>query len=200
MDRTNGLYRCLAALGLLVLAVAVIGPTHAVLSLKQLPPPVVATPDLERVFNEIDHRNQAEVHLEKELKKFQEQAEVLRSEAERLKADLELLVPGTEKYKQAETQWTETVLDYRATVAFIEGKLDVVRAEARADIYEAITTAAAKFADANGIDFIITDDSRLPLQAGNDIQIVQQLALRRVVYANPAFDITTDLIGWMNAP
>ena len=200
MNRTNGLYRFLAALGLLVLAVAVIGPAHAMLSLKQLPAPVIATLDLERIFNEIDRKNQAEVHIEKELKKYQEQAEALRAEADRLKADLELLVPGTDKYEQAEKLWIAAVLDYQATVAFVEAKLDVIRAEAWADIYEAITSAAAKFAGANGIDFIITDDSRLPLQAGNNNQIVQQLALRRVVYANPTFDITTQLIDWMNAP
>ena len=52
----------------------------------------------------------------------------------------------------------------------------------------------------DSIDFIVTNDSMLPLQDGNDIQIVQQLALRRVVYANPSFDITDELIGWMNNP
>ncbi len=198
MNKT--VHRYLAAIGLIVFALAVIGPTHAVLSLKQLNPPVIATLDLERVFNEINRRNQAEADLEQELKRFQRQAEDLRNEAERLKTDLELLVPGTEKYEEAEKQWTAIVLDYRAVVAFIESKLDLVRADARRNIYEAITIAAAKFADANGIDFIVTDDSHLPLQEGNDIQIVQQLALRRVVYANPSFDITDDLIGWMNSP
>ena len=182
------------------LAVLAIGPAYAVWPQKQLDPPVIGTVSLERVFNGINRRNQAEADLVKELTPFQDQAEALRAKAERLKADLELLVPGTEKHEHAEKEWIETVLDYRAVVAFLEAKLDVVRAEARMLIYTAITEAAAQYAEDNNIDFIITDDSRLPLQAGNDIQVVQQLALRRLVYANPSFDITDELIGWMNSP
>lgn len=192
--------RITAGLTLFALLAIAIGPAQGMWQNKKLGPPVIATLDLERVFNEINRRNVAEAALAQELEGYRGQAEDLKAQAERQKTDLELLVPGTEKYEKAEKEWVTTVLNYKAMVAFIQAKLDAVRAGARREIYDAITTAAAEFAKANGIDFIITNDSGLELQEGKDIQIVQQLALRRVVFASAAFDVTDDLITWMNAP
>jgi Skp family chaperone for outer membrane proteins len=171
-----------------------------VLTTSMLEPPVMATVDLERVFNDITARMEAEGHLEAEIKAFQARADELRTEAERLAEDRDMLVPGTEKFDKVQKELMQTALDYRAMVEFVRIKLDNTRAVARRELFDQIITAAAEYADANGIDFIITNDSALPIQQGTDIQIVQQLALRRIVYARSTFDITDSLIAWMNAP
>ena len=194
---SNRLY---VAVGLAVLGVVVIAPSYAVWQATVLQPPVICTVNLERVFNDIKRRNEAESDLEKDLTVYQVQADELRKEAERLAQDIEALVPGTEKHEQAQKQLTKTALDYRAMVEFIQLKLDSRRAEARRGLFSQIMAATAEYAEANGIDFIITNDSKLAIQAGTDMQIVQQLALRRVVYANDTFDATDGLIAWMNAP
>ncbi len=198
--RTNRFRPSVGSLVVLLLAVAIIAPSYALMPGRQLPNPVVAYVDLEQVFNQIEALNQAQTRVEEAMVPHRQEADRLRQEAERLREDLELYVPGTEKYEKAEKAWTRAVLDYRAMVGFIEAKLDALRAEARADIFREITDSAAKYAENNGIDYIVTNDATIPLQQGNDIQIVQQLALRRVVYANPALDITTELIAWINTP
>ena len=190
--------RPLVGLGIVLLAAAAMAPTYGGWPSTQPPPPIIAHVDLERVFNEIDRLDQIQGDLEAKLQKYQEQAEALRAEALRLKQDLDLLVLGTEKYEQAEKVWTAAVLDYRATVAFAEAKHDAMRADARRELFGAITRAAGGFADNNEIDFILANDSQLPIQEGRDLQVVQQLALRRVVYASPRFDVTDDLIDWIN--
>ena len=83
---------------------------------------------------------------------------------------------------------------------FIQYKLDATRAEARRELFDQIIREAEKYAQENGIDFLMTDDSKLAIQQGTEVQIVQQLALRRMIYVNEAYDITDALIAWINAP
>ena len=192
--------RLYVAVGLAVLGVVMIAPSYAVWQTAVLQPPIVCTVDLERVFNDIKGRGEAEANLEKDLSVYQDRADDLRKDAERLSEDIEALVPGTEKHGEAQKQLTKAALDYGAMVEFIQLKLDSRRAEARRDLFNQIIDAAAEYAKANGIDYIITNDSKLTIQAGTDIQIVQQLALRRIVFANDDFDATDCLIAWMNAP
>ena len=126
--------RLYVAVGLAVLGVVVIGPSFAVWQGTILQAPVVCTVDLERVFNDIKRRSEAEAQLEKDLSVFQTQADELRKEAERLSQDSEALVPGTAKYDQAEKQLREVVLNYGAMVEFIQLELDSRRAEDRREL------------------------------------------------------------------
>ncbi len=192
-------HRLYIAAGLVVLGGVAIGPSYAVWQ-AALEPAVICTVNLERVFNDINRRNVAEADLEKDLSAFQDRADELRKKAERLGQDSEALVPGTDKHDQVQKQLRETALDYAAMVEFIQLKLDSRRAEARRELFDQIIAATTEYAEANGIDFVLTNDSKLSIQAGTDLQIVQQLALRRLVYASDSFDVTDDLITWMNAP
>ena len=83
-------------------------------------------------------------------------------------------------------------------VEFRKAKLDAVRARARAEIGQQIVKSAATYAAANGIAFIIADDSETNFTQGTDRQIVQQMLLQRIIYASPECDITDDLIAWIN--
>lgn len=189
-----------AVLGLLLLTAAVLGPAYAMWPATPAQPPIIATVDFERVFNQCNGRAEAEGDLEQLAETFRKDAEALRDEAELLKQDLELLVPGTDQYEKAENAWKAKVLDYRAMIDFSKAKLDVVRAQARREIFKKIAAAAAEFAAANGIDLILTDDSGIDIQEGTDVQIVQQMLLRRVVFADPMLDVTEPVIEWINQP
>ncbi|MCZ6493889.1 MAG: OmpH family outer membrane protein [Planctomycetota bacterium] len=186
------------ALCLLLLAAAVVAPSYAVWSIGPSRPAIIASVDLEKVFNDIGLRAEAEIELDQLKQRFQEEADALRKEATRLEQDLDLLVRGTPQYQKAEKEYKQVALDFRALVEFNKAKLGARRAEARKDIFDQIVRAAGSFAGAHGIDYILADDSRVNLQEGSELQIVQQISLRRVVYADPAFDITDELIGWIN--
>ena len=200
MDRSFNCTRTVATVCVVLLGAVVIAPTSAVWTAALLDPPVIGTLDLERLFNDIDRRNQAEGDLEAILQPYRDQRDELRAEAKRLREDLDMLAPGTQKFEQAEKKRTHVVMDHSAMVEFIEIKRDAAFADARRELFEEIIEATAMYAQANGIDFIVTNDSILPIQNGTDNQIVQQLALRRVVYANDTYDVTDGLIAWMNAP
>ncbi len=179
-------------------AALLLGPASATWLGPPAAPAIIASVDLEKVFNEIDRRAEAETALEALAEQFQQEREGLRQVAEQKRMDMDLLAPGTDKYADAEDAWTQAVLDYRAAVEFSKAKLDAKRAEARAKIYMEIVAEAARYAEAKGIDFILADDSGIDLMEGTDLQVVQQMSLRRLVYAGQANDVTYDLITWIN--
>jgi Skp family chaperone for outer membrane proteins len=159
---------------------------------------MVATTDLERVFNGIDRLKKAEAQLEQKLKPFRDQADALKLEAEKLRMDVDSLAPGTKMHEEAQKKLSRKAWEFRAQVDFINARLDAARGEARSGLFQDIQAAAGDFCREQGIDLLVADDSGLPVQPGNDIQVVQQLALRRVVYSNPAMDVTDALIKWIN--
>ncbi len=172
----------------------------AVLAALTIPhrPPVLATVNLEKVFNDIHHRAEAEGELEKKSQEFRQKAETMRGDAELIRQDLDLLVPGTPQYIKTENDWKEAVVNYSAFVEFTKAKLDQLRANARREIYDYIMERADDFAVNNGIDMILSSDASFQIMEGTDLQIVQQLAMRRVVFGSDEFDVTDDLIKWIN--
>ncbi len=183
----------------IALALAVgVGPAYALLSMAPTRPAVIAFVDLQKVFNDSDKRAEAQAELEALGQELDDKVEALRQEIKTLQANIELLVPGTPKYKEAEKKLVAAAADHRAWIEFKAAKLDAKTAQRRTQVYDEIVLAATVFAEQHNIDFILTDDSILELRPGSDVQVVQQMSLRRVVYANPEFDITDELIAWIN--
>ncbi len=187
------------SLVLVVVAGLIVTSSYAV-RLAATPPPtaIITTVDFERVFDEIDRRADAEFKLDKLDEELRDRIKTLRQMADRLKQDLALLVPGTEQYQKTEKEYKQAVLDFGAMVEFRKAKLDAARARARVEIRQQIIKSAATYAAANGIAFIIADDSETDFAHSTDRQIVQQMLLQRIIYASPECDITDDLIAWIN--
>ncbi len=182
-----------------LLVAAAVGPAYALFSIAPTRPAVIASVDLQKVFNTCNQRAKAEAELEELEQQFDDQTEVMRQEIKVLEADIDLLVAGTPKYEEAMKKYLEAAADLRAWGDFRVAKLDLKRAQRRMQVYDEITLAATEFSEEYNIDFILTDDSMLELRAGTDEQVVQQMSFRRIVYANPEFDITDELIEWINA-
>ena len=193
MIMTRRLYLGIA----LVLALGV-GPAYALLSMAPTRPAVIGFVDLQKVFNLSAGRAEAQAELEELGQRLDDEQEAMSQEIRTLEADIDLLVEGTPKYQEALKEYQGAAADLRAWVEFKGRKLDAKRAERRMQVFDEIALAATEFAEENNIDFILTDDSTLELRPGNDGQVVQQMSLRRVVYANPEFDITDELIVWIN--
>lgn len=183
---------------LLLLVAAIVAPSNAVHFTVPSRPAIIATVNLEKVFNNNDGWAQTRIELVELGEDLQAQAEAMRDEADLLKQDLDLLVPGTPKFQKAEKEWKQAILSFRAQVDFTKAKLDAERAKAARENYQQIFDAAQRFCLANGIDFILTDDSGIDLEGANDMQVIQQMSLRQIVYANQTLDVTDDLLAWIN--
>ena len=185
-------------LGIAIVLAVGVGPAYALLSMAPARPAVIGFVDLQKVFNDSNKRAEAQAELEALGQQLDDQEESLRQDIKTLQANLDLLVPGTPKYDESERTLVAAAADLRAWIEFKAAKLDAKTAQRRTQVYDEIVLAATEFAEQHNIDFILTDDSILELRPGSDVQVVQQMSLRRIVYANPEFDITDELIAWFN--
>lgn len=85
-----------------------------------------------------------------------------------------------------------------------EAELEVEKALRLQHLYLKVNEALGELALAQGYDLVILDDSAQEPEFDRNspipgqMQILQQIASRKVLYRNPAIDITNDLITRMN--
>lgn len=185
-------------IGLAIIIAILVVPAYALVSTAPVRPAVVAFMNLEKVFNNVSMREKAEDGLKDLEAKLKAQLNEKTAEVQMLQENADNYEKGSPKYMDAMQASLDAASKMSAFSEFIGYKLDAMMAEQRIQIYDEIILAATEFAEQHAIDFIIMDDSSIDLQLGTDMQIKQQMTTRRIVYANEALDITSELIQWIN--
>ena len=173
-------------------------------------PAVIATVRLSTVLEKLDQRGEAlanmtamsqqvradEAKRKEEITKLQEQLEAMRKDL--------VDKPVTPEAMALQEQLAQKTLRFQAWSRFTLDRVDIEKALQYQDIYRSIKTAAAAMATANGYDIVLVDDSQGELtttpdaRVSREAQVIQQIIGRRMLYANPALDITDELITRMN--
>ncbi|MFZ9691844.1 MAG: OmpH family outer membrane protein [Phycisphaerales bacterium] len=162
-------------------------------------PAVVASVDLERVFNSIDLQAKTEARLQTVAADLDAQRKVLRDGIEELNAELETFQPGSAAQLEVATRIEEAISEFRAFEGFARAKAEAEQAKAMRQIYMKIRQAAADLAKERGWDYVMVDDSIPTIEPTDSQRMLQQISSRRFLFANPSFDITDDLIAKLNA-
>lgn len=183
-----------AALGLLaggaLLAFAAFAPQR---------PAVVASVDLEKVFNSIDLQAKTEARLKAVAGDLDQQRKTLRDGIEELQAELDSFQPGSPAQLEVATRIEEAISEFRAFEGFARAKAEAEQAKSMRQIYMTIRQAAGDLAKERGWDYVIVDDSIPNIEPTDSQRMLQQISSRRFLYANPTFDVTGDLIAKLNA-
>ena len=167
---------------------------HAV----SLRPTVVATIDLERVFDGLQQRAQVDAELTEMAELLKVEGEELAAAIDELDEELNAYPAGTDKHQDTIEQLQLASLEYQAFIEFSRRKLDVEKALRLGRIYQSIKVAARTMAEGNGYDIVFVDDSVVALQQGTEVEVRRQISARRMLYVSPAIDITDALIAAMN--
>ena len=162
-------------------------------------PAVVASVDLERVFNSIDLQAKTEVRLKAVAVDLDAQRKKLRDGIEELQAELESFQPGSTAQLEVATRIEEAIAEFRAFEGFARAKAEAEQAKAMRQIYMSIRDAAMELAKERGWDYVMVDDSIPTIEPTDSQRMLQQISSRRFLYANPSFDVTNDLIAKLNA-
>lgn len=162
-------------------------------------PAVVATVDLEALFNGLAERASENSRLDAMAQQVTQEQARRRKEAEDLQKQLQGLQPGTDEYRAIEGQLEQKAIELQAWTEFQRRKIDQESGLVMARLYKKIKTAVAAVADAEGYDVVTVNDSLRDLQpSGGESAVLQQISLRRLLYTNPQLDITQDLLTKMN--
>jgi len=196
----SGKTKALWLVGGVLLATLTISPLALVARpvLAMLSPAVIATVDLEQVFNSMSAKSDADKSLEALAAQLQSEQDALRGEIDRLREELGGLAPGTSAYQKKFETWQLKTLEYQAKVEHNKLQLDKKKGIALRNLYIKIKTEVRAMAQEKGIDIVMLDDSIVELEVGSEADVSRQISARRSLYCNPELDVTLELIDRMN--
>jgi Skp family chaperone for outer membrane proteins len=163
-------------------------------------PPIVATIDLERLFNNLDLRQAGEDRVAEIGARFDKDLEKLRGDIESLQADLENFEQGGDDWLRINDNVQSAISEYRAIEQYAKLKIEAERSKAMKSVYETIKSEIEDFAEAQTppIDFVLIDDTVPELEPSTADAMLKQISARRMIYATSQFDITDAVLARMN--
>lgn len=162
-------------------------------------PAVVASIDLEKIYKSLDQLKASEARAVTLRQDLEKQLAALTEVVRGMQEDLESFQVGTPAHNDAINKVILKAGDRNALQSFTKMKLEWERANSARDAYASIRAACAKLAKENKIDFIFIDDTNSAINPTNLEGTMQQISGRRMLYSNPALDLTDVLIERMNA-
>ena len=187
------------ALGAAILAV-LLGAGRVALMGVPTRPPIVASLNIERLFNNLDFRTQEVKRIEAVAADFDKQLEDIRAQIEDYQSELENFEQGGEAWVELSKKAEEAVSEYQAIEQYGRLKVEAERAKTIRTVYERIKAEVAEFCEAQSpvIDYVFVDDTIGELSPSTAENMQKQIAGRRLLYTADAFDITDAMLARMN--
>jgi Skp family chaperone for outer membrane proteins len=164
-------------------------------------PTQLAVINVVNVFASLTEKMDGDSEIEKLGKDINEQR---RKKEEDLTKKSDMLKPGgvfkvdSPEYKAAQDELLQLTMDYQAFLAVSEQKLLMMQRMKTSDIYRKINAAVEKYAKTKGIAIVFVIDD-MDLTAKDMRELTSKIAMRKIMYAHPNFDITKDIKETMNA-
>jgi Skp family chaperone for outer membrane proteins len=176
-------------------------PTLALLWAMARPekPAVVACVDLERVYAGLDQHKAGEGRLDELLKGEAVKRDKLVADTQSIQAELENFNNDSPVYNETARKLRDAADRLRVFEDFLKRKLEFERANLVRSTYAAVKAALSDYCKAQNIDIVFMDDATPPFDKNDPRPITQQISGRRMLWFNPALDVTDDLIKSMNA-
>ena len=162
-------------------------------------PAVVACVDLERVYAGLDQHKAGENRLNDLLKAEATKRDALVAETQSLQAELENFNADSPVFNETARKLTDTAGRLRVFEDFLKRKMEFERSQLVRATYAAVKAALGDLCKAQGIDIVFMDDATPPFDKNDPRPITQQISGRRMLWFNPALDVTDELIKSMNA-
>lgn len=162
-------------------------------------PAVVASIDLEKIYESLLEQAAADATLEQIAATMNVSIEAKRKELEDLQTELDSFTPGSPAHKSLTSKISERMVSYTSHVEFNRQKLEARRAELIRRVYDRIKAVLKVMAKENGWDVVFLDDSIPPLEATDATRTMQQISARRMLYCDPTLDVTDLVVERLNA-
>ena len=183
-----------------ILVVGVLGwQLQAVRSLARAEPAVFVSVDFERVFSSLEERMFEQSKAQAIVNAMTENIESRRQHIESYEQEFELYERGSEKWQELMQEQQLEVLEYQAQVEYRNLRAAREESKGMRRVYERIREATRILSNENGWDYVIVNDAAVALPEGDNVDMGIQISNRRMLYANPAMDVTDVLIEFMNA-
>jgi Skp family chaperone for outer membrane proteins len=161
-------------------------------------PSRVGTIDLEKTFNSIERYTAAQAKIKTLAEDLEKQVKTADAKVRDLQSELDSFQAGSDAQAAAIAKLQAAVGELRAIQQYVGAKREVEAARALRDTYLAIKDAARRFAEKEGYDYIMLDDSVPEMDPANAQKTMAQISARRFIFASNKRDVTMQLVGMMN--
>lgn len=169
-------------------------------------PSVVVTVRLKAVMESLNQWATSQAAMTKMAQGFKAEDDKYTAELKPMETDLkaEQDQPDSQEKRDLQELFAQKMLDYQAWLRVTKTRVEIEKSLLLQNLYKNIKDEVKNMASAEGFDIVLVDDSQGELgidpesRLPRDAQILQQVAARRMLYANPDLDITNDLITRMN--
>ncbi len=183
----------------LIIVVSMAWQSQANRKFAPLTPAILVSVDFERVFSSLEERVYEESKVQAFVAKMTEDIESKRLHIESYEQEFELYEPGSDKWEELLQEQQLEVLEYQAQVEYRNIRATREESKGMRRIYEHIKEASSALAKESGWDYVMVNDAAFSLPEGDNVDMGAQISSRRMLYANPSFDVTDILIEYMNA-
>jgi Skp family chaperone for outer membrane proteins len=201
--------QCSAASLLLLILIATLAYRAGGAAMLAGQPTSIVTVNLGAVMEKLNQRANAAANVNSMAEKIKAEVEKKNAEFGKMKADVDAVIEaGASSDDPARQALQEKLmlerLKFEAWHQTALAKLDIEESLLLQDLYRNIKREAAQLATDVGYDVVLVDDSQGELSAKADprvprrVQVMQQIAGRRLLHVNKTIDITDDLIQRMN--
>lgn len=165
--------------------------------------PVIAVVRIDELFDQLQQRADARIELRNMEAEVESGHKQRIEEINQLQADMDNVVAVTRR-KELEDEIGLKTLQLKFWQQASTAQLEVEKALLLQNLYRSMRGAIAALAAAQGYDLVLIDDAsdELPFdregQVSPQVQVLQQIATRKLLYRNSALDITIDLATRMN--
>ncbi len=177
--------------------------TQALAGLVAPKQPVVATVNLQRVFEGLDQRDEMMQDIRQHLEHLRDQVEQREREVEEMQQRINQMEHGPDRDElRDELAWH--MINFEFWQQQEMHKSDVDRSLMLEELFRTIKREVSSLAESQNYDMIFIDDSDASLQINpraeqsREAQIDEQLGRRRMLFSSEELDITDELITRMN--
>jgi Skp family chaperone for outer membrane proteins len=164
---------------------------------------VVALIRMETLFENLNERADAKAEVDRMERDIAEEQKTRQDEITKLEDELKQMMASAARDDLRD----KIALKHFQLQAWTQGaneELEAEKAMRLQDLYRKIKTAIKALAEAAAYDVVVQNDesSELPFDTNArvpaQVQVLQQISNRKVLYVKPALDVTQDLIVRMN--
>ncbi len=185
--------RFVISLALLAL-LAGFGLTHLHGQAAGAKPTAIAVVKVQSVLNALAEKSAVEARITALTETSQKEALARQEEIKKLQTDLKVaLQPGTPAYEKTREDLEFKTIEFQSWQRFVQGKIEREKAIGIEELYHKMNDAISRIAKKNSYGIVLYVDESERIQGQNQQQLAGAIQLRKVLYADPALDLT-DLV------
>ncbi len=162
------------------------------------PPTHLEVVNIMKVFTSLDERRDSEAEIVKLSDDMTKEKETLDKTVEEDQKSLKAYSAESKGYQEAAEKLLKDTMELKAHLGMMEQRLTMEQRLRTMKLYRHINETIADYSRENGVALVLMQEDPDLTGARDMEQLLSKIAMRKVLYANDALDITKALITRMN--